>query len=106
MKELFKNLKFAWKFAKYQKLKIIKFILLNILRIIISVIIPILSAKIIISLTNNNFEQIILIAIVIFIVENIRNIMHYLTRYYTQIIYRETFTKIEIELGKNILKFL
>ena len=104
MKELFRNLKFAWKFAKYQKPKIIKFIFMNIFRIVISVIIPILSAKIIISLTNNNFEQIILIAIVIFIVENIRNIMHYLTRYYTQIIYRETFTKIEIELGRDILK--
>ena len=104
MKELFKNLKFAWKFAKYQKIKVIKFILMNILGVIISVTVPILSARIIISLAKNNFEQIILIAVVIFVVENARNLVHYLNRYYSQIIYRETFTKIEIELGSNILK--
>ena len=104
MKETLKNLKFAWKYAKYQKWKIIKFVLANVIAVIISVIIPILSAKIIILLTSNKYFQIIYIALVIFFVENIRNIIGYLNRYYSQIIYRETLVKIEIELGSEILK--
>lgn len=51
MKETIKNLKFGWKYAKYEKTKIIKFILCNVVGVIISVIIPILSSHIIISLT-------------------------------------------------------
>ena len=104
MKETIKNLKFAWKYAKYQKLTILKFLITNIIAIIISVIIPVLSAKIIIHLTDNNFYQIVLIAIVIFLIENTRSLVSYLNRKYSQIIYRETFIKIEIDLGRQVLK--
>lgn len=98
------NLKFAWKYSKDQKFKLIKYIICNIISIIISVIVPIFSAKIIIALTDNNFYQLILIAIVIFAVENLRNFIHYFARYYSQVIYRETFIKIQTDLGKQILK--
>ena len=47
MKEFFRYLKFAWKYAKGEKKKIIAYIIFNIITIAISVFVPIISAKII-----------------------------------------------------------
>jgi len=104
MKEFWNNLKFAWKYSKEQKKELIKFVITNIVYIFISLIVPILSARIIISLTESKLYQLLFMAIIIFIVENIRNLVHYFSHKYAQIIYRESFTKIQIDLGKNILK--
>lgn len=104
MKEFIKNLKFAWRFSKSQKGNFIKFIITNIITIIISVIVPILSAKIIVNLTSNNFYQLIIISIVIFLVEQLNNISSYLIDKYSQLIYRESSSKTQLELGKSILK--
>jgi len=104
MKELITNLKFVWPYCKEHKNKLIKYIILNLLSVIINVVIPLLSARIIIYLTDNNFYQLILVALVIYIVENIRNLIHYFTDKYASIIYRETYSKIEIELSKEMLK--
>lgn len=104
VKELFYNLKFVWTFAKDQKYKLIKYIFCNILSIVISIVVPILSARSIIALTENKFYQLILMGVTIFLVENVRNFVHYFSRYYSQVIYRESFTKIQTALGKEILK--
>ncbi len=104
MKEFIKNLKFAWKYAIEQKYNIIKYIIATIIAIIISIVIPILSARLIINLTDSNFYQLIFLALVCFGVENIRNITWYLIRYYSKVVYRETFIKLETDLGKEILK--
>lgn len=104
MKELIKNLKMAWIYAKDQKWKLVLYILFNIIGIGISVVVPILSANIIVSLTNNSLKQVLLISLVILLVEISRNIVHFFTRYFSQVIYRETFTKIQYNLGKEILK--
>ena len=104
MKEFIKNLKFAWTYSKGQKNKLIKYIICNIFSIFISIIIPILSAKIIVKLTNNQFYQLILIAIAIFIVENLRNLVNYFCNYFSQVIYRESFINIQTSLSKEILR--
>ncbi len=104
MKELWTNLKFAWIYARSQKKEIIKYALINLLLIFISIFVPIISSKIIVSLTSNNFKQLIFMALIILILENIRNFVHYYSRYFAQVAYRETFTKIQGDLGKNILK--
>ena len=104
MKEFIKNLKFAWTYSKDQKFKLIKYIICNIFSIIISIIIPILSAKIIVELTNNQFYQLIMIAIAIFLIESFRNIINNLARYYAHVIYRESFINIQTDLAKEILK--
>lgn len=104
MKEFITNLKFAWIYARDQKKEIIRFIFTNILHIFISLCVPILSAKIIIALTTNKFKQLLFMAVVIFLVENIRNVVHYLSRGYAQKIFRESFIRIQTDLGKNILK--
>ena len=104
MKELWSNLKIAWIYAKDQKKRLILYVLSNIITIIISVIVPILSARVIVDLTSNQFHQVLLISLVILLVELSRNIVHYFTRYFSQVIYRETFTKIQGKLGREILK--
>lgn len=104
MKDLIKNLKFAWRYCKDQKVRLIKYILFNILSIIINVVIPLISAKAIIYLTENSFYQLVLVAVMIFIVENTRNLVHYFTDKYSSLIYRETYSKIEVDLGREMLK--
>lgn len=104
MKDLFNNLKFAWIYAKDQKKKLIYYILSNMVVIIVSIIVPIISSQIIVDLTNNEFYQVLLLSLIILMVELFRNISNYLTRYFSQVIYRETFIKIQSDLGKTILK--
>ena len=104
MKEFLNNLKFAWKYSKNQKKNLIGFIFTNILIIVISVIVPILSAKIIIYLTDNEFRQLLLIALVILLVEWSRNILNYIGRYNSNVLFRETYVNLQTSLGKEILK--
>ena len=104
MKDLCNNLKFAWVYAKDQKKKLIYYILSNIVVIIVSIIVPIISSQIIVDLTNNEFYQVLSLSLIILMVELFRNLSNYLTRYFSQVIYRETFTKIQSDLGSTILK--
>ncbi|MDE5553520.1 MAG: ABC transporter ATP-binding protein/permease [Malacoplasma sp.] len=102
--EFFKNLKLAWYFAKDQKWKIFKYLFCGILSIIISVIVPIFGARMTIYLTSNMLLQLLIVAIIMFFVECSRNVVNYFIRYYSQVIYRETFSKIQTELGSTILR--
>ena len=104
MREFINNLKFTWKYAKNEKYKIIKYTITNLIDVIISVVVPILSAKIIVALTSNLFYQVVLIGIVLFIVNFLWNVVGYLGSFYTQYIYRESFVRIQTDLGRNILK--
>lgn len=104
MKELFKNLKFTWSFSKKLKWKLIKYILCNLFSVFISIVVPIISANIIVNLTSSKFSQLIYMAIILFFVEILRNIVNFFSRYYSQIIYRESFIAIQTTLGREILK--
>lgn len=48
MKEFFKNIKLVWKCARDQKSKLIKYILCNLVAVVVSIVVPIISAKIIV----------------------------------------------------------
>lgn len=104
MKEFLKNIEFAWKYTKKQKGKLICYIICNFFSIFISIFIPILSANVIVSLTSNEFKQVLFISLVIMGVELSRNLINYGTRYFSQVIYRESFTEVQSALGNEILK--
>lgn len=104
MKELWRNLKFAWSYAKGQKKYIFIILFTSICSIIFSILTPILSAKIIISLTSNNFIQIILTALAICVVDGLSSFMRYLSRRSAIKVYRNTLSVLEIDLGRNVLK--
>ena len=103
MKEFWKNIKLTWKYTKDQKTTLIKYIIVTILNIIVALLIPILSAQLIVKLTNNQLYQLIFIGLIIYLVENIYNIISYLSTRYYQIIRRESYTRIQKDLGSNIL---
>ena len=103
-KEVWENLKFTWKYVKEQKLSIIGFGICNIISIIICVIVPIISARIIVNLTESKFNQLLLMALLLFLIENLRNIINFLGMKSAQVTYRETFCRLQIDLGKTILK--
>ena len=103
MKNLLNNLKFSWNYVKGSKKSIILFLVSNLFQIGFSVIAPILSAKIVISLTTNEYMRIINIAIIIFLVDYISDIFGYFIHIMGSKIYRETMTNIEYDLGRNIL---
>lgn len=102
--ELVNNLKFVWKYAKSQKYNLIIFIFSSIIKIIISVLGPILSAKIIIELTSNNYTQIILVAFVIMLFESVYNLFDYIGRRCSLSVYRKVLSLLETDLAKSVLK--
>lgn len=104
MKEFIKNLKRTWIYARNQKLRLKLYIFFNIISIIISIVVPVITAKIIVKLTSNLLYQVLLISLVLMLAEWTRNVSRYFMRLYSQIIYRETFKEIQINLGKEILK--
>ncbi|MBR3210551.1 MAG: ABC transporter ATP-binding protein [Bacilli bacterium] len=104
MKSFLKNLKISWKYMKNQRVKFFLYIFCNIIHIFISVLVPIISAQIIVKLTNNVLLQVLELAFVLFLVEIVRNVIVYFSQYFSHKIYRETFIVIQRELGKEILK--
>ena len=104
MKELFKNLKFVWNYAQNQKGKLIILTIINIIQIIISVIFPILSARVVVSLTTNEYFRILLIAIIILILDSIYSCLSYFVRIITINIHRNVLSQLEVNLGMNVLK--
>lgn len=90
--------------CKRSKSKLVKYILCNLIAVIISVVVPIISAKIIVYLTDSMFYQLLFMTVVLCFLELLRNIVNYFSRSYSTIIFRESFIKIQTELGQNILK--
>lgn len=104
MKEFISNLKFVWKYAKSEKNKLIKYILCNLVAVVVSVVVPIISAKIIVYLTDSMFYQLLMMTVMLCGIELLRNLVNYCSRYYSTVIFRESFIKIQTELGQNILR--
>lgn len=103
MKDFFKNIKFAWNYAKNEKKYIFISIIMSITDIILEIILPILSARTIIALTSNNYIRIITISLVILLINCTSIIVYYIFRKCTMIVYKSTLSNLEKELGKNIL---
>lgn len=104
MKELFNNLKFAWKYAKGERFRLIIFIMCNICHIVISIIAPIYSAKIIVSLSLNEYTKIITLAIVLVLIRIFSEVVYYVLRLTSNIMYRNILSLVETDLANNILK--
>lgn len=104
MKETIFNIKFAWQYIKDQKLRLFGYAASSVFTIIISVILPILSAQIIVNLTSNKLQQVLYISLVILGIELTRNIFNYMARLCAQRIYREGFKQVQIHLGEEILR--
>ena len=104
MKKLKENLKFIWSYTKTKKFKFNILLMLSVLSIMLGIIIPILSAKIIVNITNKIYEQIISIALILMLVEIIDTLFSCIQRKMSLDIYKTVSEKLNNDLIQNILQ--
>ncbi len=78
MKKTINNLKFLWNYSNNSKHFFILVILLNIIKIIISILVPLYSAKLVLNLSNNELHRLLLIAFILLILNSINSILNFI----------------------------
>lgn len=97
------NVKRTWKYIKEASLNLIGYGLVSIIEAIISTIIPLLSAKVILNITNGIANELILSAIIVFFIDLLLYAMVYFKGFFYQKIYQKTLISIQKSLTKEIL---
>lgn len=97
------NLKKTWKYIKSAKKNLVGYGAVSILEAIISAILPLLSAKVILNITNGVINQLVISALVVFFIEIILYVMYYFKSFFYRRIYQKTLINIQKSLAKEIL---
>ena len=103
MKKLINSLKKVWPYMKSEKKHIFMYVMISVLSIVINIILPIVSAKVIVNLTENKLVELISIAIVLFIISIIKNLFTYFQTYLDINIYWNSFSKLQKKLNGELL---
>ena len=104
LNELKRNLKFVWNYSKYEKKRLIIFIILSLFETAISIALPLVSARIIVELTSNKLSQFIFMGMIFLILWLISDTMGIARGRLFQKIYRNTYVNLQTSLGSEILK--
>lgn len=104
MKEFFKNIKFVWKYAKDQKIRIIVYFSLSIFYIFANLFYPIISAQLLVKLTDNQLTQFIFMGLVVLLIDVIADTINYFRSKMYEKIFRNIYINIQYNLGKEILR--
>ena len=104
MKETLKNLKRVYKYGRKYRKNLIIFTIMSITFIAINIIVPIIAAKQVVYLTGELYEELLLAALLILIIEVVAAINHWVLRKNTQVFFRGTTKDIQIDTSKAILK--
>ena len=104
MRETLKNLKRVYKYAKDYRKNFIVFTIMSVLLIVFNIINPILSAKIIVALSENLYVDLLMIALVVTIIYIIAELVVFIMRKNTQVFFRGTAKNIEVDAANSILK--
>lgn len=104
MRETLKNLKRVYKYAKNYRKNFIVFTTMSVLLIVFNIINPILSAKIIVALSENLYVDLLMIALVVTIIYIIAELVVFIMRKNTQVFFRGTAKNIEVDAANSILK--
>ncbi len=102
--DIFKNIKTTWKYAKKYKKYLIGYFILMLFLIAISVVVPLLSAKLILNITDNLLDKVLIVALAIFILEINRNIFNYFSQKVSELFYIKVLSDIQVELARETLK--
>ncbi len=100
IKSTFKNLKRSYKFIKNNKKSLILCIILSVLSLPISILTPILSARLLLNLNEGLYESLLRIAAFLFVVYSIGHILGLISR----IIYKKYIVKIVYDVQKELMK--
>ena len=104
LKNILINFKKTWKFVKEDKKYIILFLIFSLILCGISVITPLLSAKMLLYLTDGMFKELLTITIMVLIVELIRNLFNFL---YNILFHKYTLkatSRIQVNIAKEAMK--
>ena len=104
LKNILINFKKTWIFVKEDKKYIILFLIFSLILCGISVITPLLSAKMLLYLTDGMFKELLTITIMILIVELIRNLFNFL---YNILFHKYTLkatSRIQVNIAKEAMK--
>ncbi len=97
------NLKRTWKYIKKARIYLVEYGLVSVSEAIIGTILPLLSARVILNITNGVINQLILSAIAVFFVNMILYTMFYFKGFFYQKIYQKTLILIQKAMAKEIL---
>lgn len=99
-----KNVKKTWFYIKECKGNLICYASVSIIEAIIGAILPLISAKIILAITDGVIKQLILSALCVLIIESVTYIMYYLKGTFYQKIYQKTLVSLQTVVAKETLK--
>ena len=104
MIETIENLKKVYKYGRKYKKALIYQIICCIFFITFNIVLPIITARQLIYLTDSLFSQLIIVTIVVLIISIIDEFFKVLLRRNTQIFFRGTTRDLQVALGREILK--
>lgn len=102
--ELKTNLKMSWYFVREEKLYFVLIVFLSILLAGIGFIIPLLSAQLLLKLTDGLLKDLMIVAIIMFSVEMLRNVVTYFLRKYFELYSIKAITNAQIKMFEETLK--
>lgn len=92
-----------WKYLKYSKSSLIGYLIVSIIEGVIGAILPLISAKIILNITDGVINQLILSALCVFIIELILYFIFYIKGYFYNKVYQKTLVNLQIEVAEKHL---
>ena len=104
MKEALLNLKKVYKYGKKYKKALMYQIICCVVFITFNIVIPIISSKQLVYLTDSLFEELIFATLIVLGMNIVNNLFKVLLRRNTQIFFRGTTRDLQVALGKEILK--
>lgn len=104
MKETFSNLKKVYKYGKKYKKALFYQVICCIVFITFNIILPIITAKQLVYITDSLFSQLIIATIMVLLINIITHLFRVLLRRNTQIFFRGTTRDLQVALGQEILK--
>lgn len=100
---LFKNVRKTWVYIKECKANLIGYAVISIVEAIIGAILPLISAKVILNITDGATTQLLLSALAVFGLEFISYIIFYFKGFLYQKIYRKTLVNLQIAVARETL---
>ena len=104
VKNILINFKKTWQFIKEDKKYIILFMLFSLILCGISVITPLLSAKMLLYLTNGLFKELIIVTIMVLLVELTRNLFSFLYNVLFHKYSLKATSRIQVNIAKETMK--
>lgn len=104
LSESIHNLKRTWKYAKKQKKNLIIYGITSMILCVMGAVTPILTAKVVLNMTNEKWNLLLNLAVILFVFEIMRNIIRYCASRAGQLFFRETLLSLQTSIATELLK--